>query len=180
LTDANRNAGFEILLQDDPRTVLYAERLRDGRIALGTRVQQGDGSWNAGELLLLDPRAYLGLAAWLSSAVEEAWTDTVRDRGEDSLRTAHDLYGEGAAAVERLAGETIHELPPALMTRALILMINSIGPEARERLVARLNRTPSASEDAALRRRLAEENEAFAYGVAAAALFDALERGEGD
>ena len=46
----------------------------------------------------------------------------------------------------------------------------------RERLIQRLNRTSNRSEDAALRRRLADEHEAFAYAVASAALFDALGR----
>jgi DNA polymerase III delta prime subunit len=103
--------------------------------------------------------------------------DTVRDRQAEPLRTAAELYGDDPNAVERLVGEMLREIPASLLTRAMILLANSIGPEARERLVARLNQTASTSEEAVLRRQLADENEAFAYVVAAAALFHALERG---
>lgn len=176
----SRFPGFETLLAEDPPTVLYAERLRDGRVALGTRVRRADGEWEAGELHLLEPAVFLDLAGWLSPVVEDAWIETVRERQEDSLRTARELYGDEAGAVERLAGEIIREIPPALLVRALILLVNSIGPEARRRLVSRLNETENFSEDAALRRQIAEESETFAYGVAAAALFDALNRGLAD
>src|SRR5690606_14871198 len=117
------------------------------------------------------------LAGWLSLAVEDAWIETVRDRQADSIRTARELYGEQADPPGRLAQEVLREIPPHLLVRALVLMVNSIGPEARRRMVARLNRTADFSEDAALRRQLAEESEAFAYGVAAAALFDAVHQG---
>lgn len=175
--DSTREPVFTLPLESDPRAVLYAERLRDGRIALGTRVAREDGQWEVGELHLLSPRAGATLAGWLAGAVEETWIHTVRERQADQLDTAQDLYGEGEGAVERLAFETLREIPPAQLVRALLLLSNAIGPEARERVVARLNRTPDRSEEAALRRQLAEEREAFAYAVAAAALFDALEHG---
>ena len=60
---------FEVLLQSDPPPVLIAEWLRDGRVALGTRQQRRDGSWEAGELHLLDPPVSLDLAAWLTPVV---------------------------------------------------------------------------------------------------------------
>lgn len=177
---ANREArepGLEVPLSGDSMAVLYAKRLRDGRIALGTRSRGADGEWTPGELHLLDRSAYLSLAGWLAPTIEDAWLDTVREHQEDQLRTAFDLYGEGPAAVEQLARDTIAEISPALLVRALALLINSVGPDARERLVGRLNRTPNTAEEDDLRRRLADEREAFAYSVAAAALFDALERG---
>lgn len=172
-------AGLVIPLGGEPRSVLFAERLRDGRVALGTRVQRRDGSWEAGELHLLEPPAYLDLAAWLSPAVEDAWIDTVRERQGEPLRTAQELYGDEPGAVGRLLEGVLREIPPPLLLRAMILLANSIGPEAHARLVERLNRTGSVSEDGELRRRLADEREAFAYVVAAAALYDALAREDG-
>jgi hypothetical protein len=169
--------GFEAIIGEDPPVVLYAERLRDGRIALGVRTKRPDGSWAPGELHLLEPGAYLGLAAWLSPAVEDGWIETVRSRQAGPLRTAEELYGEGAGPVLRLALEMVREIPVALLGRAMLLLANSIGPEARERLVTHLNATESPGEESALRRRLAEENEAFAFAVAAAALLDAVARG---
>ncbi|HET8657226.1 MAG TPA: hypothetical protein VFL93_16990 [Longimicrobiaceae bacterium] len=174
---ADREPGFEARLGDAPATVLFAERLRDGRIALGSRVERRDGTWESGDLQLLEPRAWLDLAAWLSPLVEEAWAATVQDRQGEPLRTAADLYGEGQEGVARLAIEMVQQIPPALLARAMLLLANSIGPEARERLVHRLNETTIREDDIALRRRMAEEHEAFAYAVAAAALFDALARG---
>lgn len=167
-------------MAEEPPTVLYAEWLRDGRVAVGTRRQERDGSWTPGELHLLEPSAALDLAAWLSPLVEQSWTDAIRERRAEPLRTARELYGEGPGGAERLAEEMLREIPAELVARGLILLANSIGPEARARLVDRLNRTTSAGEDSALRRRLADENEAFAYAVAAAALFDALARGATD
>src|SRR5690606_27539958 len=96
------------------------------------------------------------------------------------LRTAEELYGEGAAAVRRLATEMLEEMPPALLARGLILLANAIGPSARDRLVARLNATDDISEDAKIRVQLAEENSAFAYAVAAAGLFDSIGRSPGE
>lgn len=171
------DAPFEVVLQEEPRTVLHAEWLRDGRVAIGTRRQRRDGSWEAGELHLLNPTVCLDLAAWLSPVVVEGWIDSVRERQEEPLQTARELYGEGAPAAERLAVEMLGEIPADLLVRGLILLANSMGPENRERLIQRLNRTTSSSEDAALRRRLADEHEAFAYAVAAAGLFDAIARG---
>ena len=168
---------FEVLVQKDPPTVLKAEWLRDGRVALGSRRQKPDGSWEAGELHLLDPALCLDLAAWLTPVVLEGWIESVRERAEEPLRTARELYGDGPPAAERLALEMLREIPAELLVRGLVLLANSMGPENRERLIQRLNRTLSRSEDAALRRRLADEHEAFAYSVASAALFDALERG---
>lgn len=157
--------------------MLFAERLRDGRIALGTRVMRKDGSWEPGELHLLETAAYLDLAAWLSPAVEDAWIGPVRDRQAKPLLTAQELYGEDPGAAERLLEGVLREIPSGLLLRAMILLANSIGPEARERLVTRLNQTSDRSEEAELRRRLADEQESFAYVIAAAALYDALERG---
>lgn len=169
-------AAFEAVIQPDPPTVLHAEWLRDGRVALGTRHQRRDGTWEAGELHLLEPAVCLDLAAWLSPVVEEGWIDSVRERQAEPLQTARELFGEGAPAAERLAREMLREIPAELLVRGLLLLANSMGPENRERLVQRLNRTTNRFEDAALRRRLADEHEAFAYAVAAAALFDALAR----
>lgn len=177
MSGSPKEPGFETPLADDPEIVLYAERLRDGRIAFGTRKASATGEWEPGELHLLDPLASLDLAAWLSSAVEEGWLATIRERQSEPMRTADELYGEGRAGVERLGMEMVREIPPGLIARGLMLLANSIGPESRERLVARLNRTDDSSEDQILRRRLADEREAFAYVVAAAALFDALETG---
>lgn len=180
MTGDARGPGFQTRIADEPPTELYAERLRDGRIALGTRVQEADGGWTPGEMQLLEPGAALDLAAWLAPGVEQAWMESIRGRRAEPLRTARELYGEGPGGVERLAFEMLREIPPALLARALALLINSVGPEARERLVSRLNATENVSEDSMLRRQLADENAALAYGVAAAALFDALARGEGD
>lgn len=168
---------FQALISDEPPTLLIAERLRDGRMALGTRVRGPDGDWVPGELHFLDPSVQLDLAAWLAPMVEAGWIETVRQHQADPLRTALELYGEGPGALSRLALDTVAEIPPGLMSRALVLLANAVGPEARERLVERLNETESRSEDMELRRRLADENEAFAYAIAAAALFDALARG---
>jgi len=172
------DAPLEVQIQDDPPTVLHAEWLRDGRVALGTRRQRRDGSWEAGELQILERAVCLDLAAWLSPVVVEGWIGAVRERQGEPLRTANELYGEGGGAAERLAFEMLREIPHELLVRGLLLLANSMGPENRERLIQRLNRTTSGSEDAALRRRLADEHEAFAYAVAAAALFDAVLRGE--
>ncbi len=171
---SEREPNLRLLIAEDPPTELVAERLRDGRVALGTRVRDRAGTWQAGELHLLNPEAQAELTAWLTTPVESAWIDTIRNRRNEPLRTAGELYGEGPGAVRRLALETVGELPPELMARAMILLTNSLGPRSRQRLVDRLNRTEDRGEDAALRRRLAEENESFAYAVAAAALFDAL------
>lgn len=161
---------------DDERTCVRAELLRDGRLAIGTRARSSDGGWDSGDLVLLDRRAYVALAAWLAQLVEDAWIETARRHQEAQLATARDLYGAGAAAAERLAGDMEREIPYTLRRRAMLLLANAIGPEMRERLVAQLNTVP-ASGEAELRRRLAEEREAFAYALAAAALYDAL--GEG-
>lgn len=177
ITPGRREPTFESVIAEDPRTVLFAERLRDGRIAMGTRTLQRDGSWSPGELHVLEPPAYLDLAAWLSPAVEDGWIGTVRARGEDPMRTAAELYGEAPESARRLADEMLREVPPSLLARAMVLLANSIGPEARERLVSRLNETDNVSEDGILRRQLAEEKEAFAYIIAAAALYDTVARG---
>lgn len=168
---------LKLLISEDPPTLLVAERLRDGRIALGTRVQTEEDEWEPGELHFLPPMAQLDLSAWLSSAVEESWIETVRDRQTDPLRTAGELYGEGPGALRQLALDTLAEIPAELMRRAMLLLANSVGPRARERLVERLNDTDDPSEDAELRRQLADASETFAYTIAAAALFDALDRG---
>lgn len=172
-----RESGLEIVLSEEPRHILYAERLRDGRVALGTRTEPRDGPSRPGEMHILDPGACLDLAAWLSPIIEESWLAPVRERQEEPLRTAEELYGAGSGGVRRLAGEMLHEIPPELVARAMMLLANSLGPDTRRRLVQRLNLTVSPAEDEALRRRMAEEHEAFAYAVAAAALFDALATG---
>ena len=172
-----REPALHIEVGQDPPAELFAERLRDGRVALGTRARRRDGGWEPGELLLLAPEAQLELAAWLAPSVQAAWASTVRQRRDDPLRTAGELYGEGPGAVQRLAFETLAELPPGLLARAMILLANAVGPSNRSRLVDRLNSTDDVSEEAELRRRLADENESFAYAVAAAALFDALAEG---
>lgn len=166
---------LEIPLHDPPGTVLLLERLRDGRIALSVRHSGDAAAGEGGDLYLLDPKGSLALAAWLTPAVESAWEESLAAHQPDQLRTAEDLYGDGAGAVRRLAEETAREIPAGLLSRAMVLLANSIGPEARERLVGRLNQTLSPSEDGELRRRLAEEREAFAYALAAASLFHALE-----
>jgi hypothetical protein len=180
LSARKREGTFEAVLSEEPRTILFAEKLRDGRIALGTRTLNRDGEWQPGELHLLEPATYLDFASWLAPFVEQGWLDTVRGRREDPLRTAAELYGEGPHAVRRLAADMLDELPASLLCRAFTLLANSIGPESRERLVARLNRTGNLSEDARIRRQLADEKSAFAYVVAAAALFDAIARGTVD
>lgn len=165
---------FEARIADDPPTILIAEQLRDGRVALGTRVQERTGEWKAGALNFLDPAIVMDLSAWLATSVERGWLDTIRERQLSPLRTAEDLYGEGPGGIARLAQDTLAEVPPALLRRAMILLANSIGPEARQRLVERLNETGSRSEDLELRRQLADEHEALGYAVSAAALYDAL------
>jgi hypothetical protein len=172
-----RGPGFQAWVADDPPTRLVAERLRDGRVALGTRVQQADGEWEPGEVLFLEPAVYLDLASWLAPAVEAGWIETVRQRQLPPVRTAGELYGEGPGALSRLAFDTLAEIPPDLLARALILLANAMGPHARGRLVERLNETDNRSEDLELRRRVADESETFAYAISAAALFDALAQG---
>lgn len=163
--------------QDEGRTLVRAELLKDGRLAIGTRSKSHTGAWEAGELVLLEPRAYVALAAWLAPQVEAVWTQTARRHREPQLATARDLYGEGAQAAEQLAADMLHEIPYSLSRRALLLLANATGPEMRERLVARLNQLPAAPDDAELRQQLAEEQGAFAYVLAAAALYDALAEG---
>lgn len=177
MTGGERDVGFEVVLQDTPRIVLFAERLRDGRVVLGTREQRRDGEWTPGELQILEPRALLALAAGIAPWVHQGWIDTVRERQPAPLATAAELYGGGTEGVARLAMEMVGQIPPSVMVKGLILLANSIGPEARERLVQQLNRTTNRTEDTQLRRRLSEEEEAFAYAVAAAGLFDAIAQG---
>jgi hypothetical protein len=172
-----RDPGLQVLIAEEPDTLLVAERLRDGRVALGTRVRRPNGEWEPGELHILDPEVQLALAGWLTPSVEEGWIETIRQRSAEPLRTAGELYGEGPGALSRFAFDTLAEVPPHLLARALILLANALGPGARERLIERLNETENRSEEMELRRRLADENEAFAYVVAAASLFDALSRG---
>jgi hypothetical protein len=169
--------GLQIRISEDPPVLLLAERLRDGRVAFGTRVQAPDGTWRAGELQFLEPAAQLDLASWLAPLVEAGWIETIRHRRTEPLRTAGELYGNGPGAVLRFALDTVAEISPALLVRAMTLLANAVGPHAHERLVSRLNETNSGAEDEELRRRLADENETFAYAVAAAALFDALDQG---
>lgn len=170
-----REPEFQVLLDPELETILFAERLRDGRIALGTRSERGGAP---GEIHLLPAPVYLALAAWLADAVEEAWLGTVREHLPQQSATAEDLYGTGREALRRFGADLLDELPPAMLARALILLLNSLGPQTRERLVARLNRTADEGEDAALRRQLMEQQESFAYAVGAAAVYDALDTWE--
>jgi hypothetical protein len=172
--------GLELLVHDTPPTILYTERLKDGRIALGTRVQSTAGAWHAGELHVLEPAAYLALAGWLAEPVAEAWLAPVRDRRDGQLRTAQDLYGPGAAGAQRLADDLLREVPRPLLVRALLLLVNSLGPAEHSRLVGQINATPPGPEEEELRRRLAEQREGFAYALAGAALLDAIEAGLDD
>jgi hypothetical protein len=169
-----RDPSFETPIADDPPTSLFAERLRDGRVALGTRARRPDGEWEPGELHILDSSSASDLAAWLAPVVNDTWIETIRERGADPIRTAGELYGDAPGALKRMAERVLEEIPPHLLGRGLILLANSIGPAARARLVERLNSTPDHSEDAELRRRLAEEHESFGYVIAAAALLDAI------
>jgi hypothetical protein len=173
LAGVRREPAFQTTVADEPPTTLYAERLRDGRVALGTRSQTEHGEWEPGELHILEPSSYLDLAAWLAPAVHEAWIGTVRERSEQPLRTAEELFGEEGGSARRLALRMLEEIPPELLARGLILLANSIGPGSRARHVERLNTTDDPSEDAELRRRIADEHEALGYVVAAAALLDA-------
>ena len=159
----------------DAEQVLHAERLRDGRVALGTRTRGRDGAWEAWELIVLPPGAALALVAWLSPVVEREWRGTAAGQLDDQVATAEELYGDRAGGVDRLAERLLAEIPPRLMARGMMLLANSIGPAERERLVTALNVTADRSEEAMLRRRLAEEGDAFAYVVAAAALFAAMD-----
>ncbi len=174
-----RGPAFQTAIADEPPTTLFAERLRDGRVALGTRTLGRDGEWEPGELHILEPSSYLDLAGWLAPAVHDAWIGTVRERGGEPLATAEELFGEEAGAARRLALRMLEEVPSELLARALILLANSIGPGSRARHVERLNNTEDPSEDAELRRRIAGEHEALGYVVAAAALFDASDGGDG-
>jgi hypothetical protein len=150
---------------------LRAERLRDGRVALGVPAAGG----GAGELALLPPGSALALAAWLAPMVEGEWIDSVRDRLPAQRALAEDLYGDEERRLHRLAAQLLDEVPPGLLSRALILLANAIGPDARRSMVDELNQTSDVTADAILRRRLAEESDAFAYVVAAAAVYDGIE-----
>ncbi len=175
MTGGGEPRPLAVELGGDPPAILHAERLRDGRVALGTRLRGSDGEWEAGEMLVLPPGAAAALAGWLAPVVEAEWDDTVRDRLRDQLRTAQDLYGAADDGPRRLAEGILAEIPPRLLARALVLLAASIGPATRSALVDALNRTRDFSEEAMLRRRLAEEGDAFAFVVAAAALFRVLD-----
>jgi|GEM_PF-2451495 len=155
-------------------TELFAERLRDGRIAIGTR---DTGASGASSMVVLDTSSMLALAAWLAPLVEDAWLHSARARQAESVRSAEDLYGDSAGAARRLALDMVGEIPPVMLRRGLLLLANSIGPSSRDRLVERLNRTADGWEDGMIRRELAEVDESLAYAVAAGALFDAIEHG---
>ncbi|MBA4158649.1 MAG: hypothetical protein H0X65_14405 [Gemmatimonadetes bacterium] len=174
-----REPGLTLALSGDPDTVLHVEQLRDGRVAIGVRRRSKNGEWTGSDLYLLDERSCLAMAGWLSPIVEDSWIGTVRERQAAQLRTSQELYGEEADGAALMADAVLKQIPAALMRRALLLLINAIGPETRNRLIEHLNRTGDMSEDAWLRRRLDEEQEAFAYAVAAAALFDVIDRRAG-
>ncbi|MDB4947883.1 MAG: hypothetical protein JWM27_532 [Gemmatimonadetes bacterium] len=171
--EGGARAPFEAPLDDG--STLHAERLRDGRVALGTRVRGADGEWGGGELHLLPSSAAAALAGWLAPTVEAEWLGTVREHLDAQAATADALYGDEPGGLRRLGQRLLEELPPRLLARALVLLAGSIGPRERERLVDSINRTADFSEDLILRRRLAEEGDAFAYVIAAAAVFDALD-----
>jgi hypothetical protein len=164
---------FRADLDGGSGAALHAERMRDGRVALAARGP--DGEWAAGEAQVLSPAAAAALAGWLAATVQREWMGTVRQHLDSQLATADALYGEERDGLRRLGHQLLDQVPPGLLARAMVLLANSIGPDARERLVAALNRTRDFSEDLILRRRLAEEGDAFAYVVAAAAVFDALD-----
>jgi hypothetical protein len=163
-----------VRLEAGTETELFAERLRDGRVAIGSR-DAGAGSGST--MIVLDSSSMLALSAWLAPLVESAWLDSARARQAESVRNAEDLYGESADAARRLALDVVGEIPPAMLRRAFLLLANSIGPSIRDRLVDRLNRTEDGWEDGMIRREIAEVDESLAYAVAAGALFDAIERG---
>lgn len=164
MTDGARVPPLSLPLDEETGETLRAERLRDGRVALGA----ADGG--EGALHLLSPRAAAALAGWLAPVVEETWEETLRGRLGDALATADGLYPDEPERARRHARDLLDQIPPRLLARALTLLANSIGPASREEMVRSLNRTADRSEEAWLRRRLAEEGDAFAYVVAAAAL----------
>lgn len=159
---------------EEPEVRVYAEPLRDGRVAVGTRTRTAGGDWRTGEIYLLDAALLAEVAGWLTPLVVADWIGSVRGRQDEPVRTAEELYGDEPDTIARLAREMMERIPPELMRRAMILLANSLGPASRSRLVEELNRTRSVSTEAELRRRLDEESEAFGYAIAAASLFDAL------
>jgi hypothetical protein len=93
-----RHRRLTVPLGPEGDTLLSAERLRDGRVAVGTRRRVGGDEWQPGDLLVLDRPAFLALAGWLDEAVEDAWIDAVRERQAEPLRTARErigIVGEG-------------------------------------------------------------------------------------
>jgi hypothetical protein len=158
-------APLRVALEGAGGAVLRAERLRGGGVSLAA-----DGV--AGEMRLAGPEA-AALAGWLTATVQREWVGTVREHLGPQLATAEALFGEEKDGARRLAMRLLEEVPPGLLSRALVLLANDIGPRGRERLVGRINGTADFSEDLMLRRRLADEGDAFAYVVAAAALLDA-------
>jgi hypothetical protein len=146
---------------------LWVRRAADGGVALAIGGE--------GQVLALSPPAASALAAWLTPTVVGEWMGTVREHLEPQLATAEALFGEERGAARQLGNKLLEEVPAGLLAQALVLLANAIGPRSRERLVDRINATADFSEDLILRRRLAQEGDAFAYVVAAAALFDALD-----
>jgi hypothetical protein len=160
-------APFRAPLQGAGGAELWARRAPDGGVSLSVGGE--------GEAHVLSGSAASALAAWLAPTVVDEWIGTVREHLEPQLSTAEALFGEERDAARRLAARLLDEVPPGLLSLALLLLANAIGPRARERLVDRINATHDFSEDLMLRRRLAQQGDAFAYVVAAAALFDALD-----
>ncbi|HET6762134.1 MAG TPA: hypothetical protein VFH27_00645 [Longimicrobiaceae bacterium] len=161
-------APFRAPLEGAGGASLRAERRRDGGVSLSVEGAPG------GEMVLSGPDA-AALAGWLTPTVQREWMDTVREHLAAQLATADALYGDEKDGTRRFAMALLDEVPPALLSRALVLLANDVGPRGRERLVGRINATGDFSEDLQLRRRLADEGDAFAYVVAAAALLDALD-----
>jgi hypothetical protein len=173
VTEGPNEPPFRAELEGAAAAALVAERRGDGAVALSARGPEGE--WSAAQVHVLPPAAASALAGWLAPSVVQEWMGTVRQHLDAQLATAEALYGGEPGGLRRLGHKLLEELPPGLLARALVLLAGSIGPDARERIVGSLNRTTDFSEDLILRRRLAEEGDAFAYVVAAAAVFDALD-----
>lgn len=159
-------------LAGDAGPRFFAEWLRDGRLALGLRGTTPDAP---SEIHTLAPDAALALVAWLTPLVEREWLPVARRRAEAQLALAEQVHGEERGGIRRTAMQMLDELPPRLLARALALLANAIGPGEHARKVRELNRTANFSDDLRLRQSLAEETSAFAYVLAAAALFDAID-----
>ena len=136
------DTAFEAVIQRDPPTVLHAEWLRDGRVALGTRHQRADGEWEAGELHVLDPAVCLDLSAWLSPIVLDGWLASIRERQGEPLKTAHELYGEGPAAAEPRVEPLLLAHGGDQPARVIVARVEQRVVQGSEARVVRLRETP--------------------------------------